>query len=719
MGIGFGLSAVAWWRTQVAPRPVTASGGLVWGLALAWVPAVLLAGITGTLVVGGPALGVAVALALPALAIAVGHLVVAASVGRSMADASAKRAVVIATVVVMAAAALPAVAGLALAPDWRAAVAELGPRVSRWDALVSDDAGATAALERHAVAAGVLDALPPRIGSDDRRLGDQNGPFRVWLLGSGGDAGPSVPAGYVEREAVQVRGLTIRLVTRPEVTAQVAVYGATPSGIMAAIAARQAGADVVLIAVDAHVGGMTTSGLGHTDIGDKRTVGGLALELYTRLGRHYEMGRYGNFLAWDHEPSAAQAVLDAMLDEAGVRVVPGAAMDRTIPLAVDGARITAFTTTSGTRIAADSWVDATYEGDLMAAAGVPWTIGREATTTYGESLAGVRPVGLPDFKQQVYGRYYGNGDLLPGISPVPAASPGAADERIQAYTFRVCVSDVPAQAIPFPAPDGYDRSAFVLVQRAIETWTERAGEPPPLDAVLTISRLPNGKGDLNNARLFSTDVIGESTTWAQADDGERARLYERHVGWVAGLLHFLGTDEAVPAPLRSAVSAWGLCADEFAATEHWPPQLYVREARRLVGDVVLTQADIQAGAAQSDPVAIGSFRIDNHYVQRVLDADGIVLGEGSLDADVRPYHVPMRALLPPRGSIQNLVVSVTVSTSHVAWSSLRMEPTFMMLGEAAGLIASAATAGGLAVQDVPYVLVGAQLRDRGAVLDLP
>ncbi len=686
IGVGVAVSAGLWWRTQTASdddRPSPPADRL-WGLALAWIPAALLLGVAWTALGGTVAMGLAVAVALPAVAIAVGHLALLAAGRRAPGAATTTRIVALTTAVVIAATSLPGIANAVLVPDWRAAVAELAPRASRWDALVIDGATATADLERVATATGVLDGLPPRMGHDDARLTAADGPFRVWLAGEGA----AVPAGYVERQTIAVRGLALRLATRAEVDVDVAVYGATPSGIMAAIAARETGADVVLLATDTHVGGMTTGGLGHTDIGDKRTVGGLALEFYTRLGLHYEVARFGQFLAWDHEPSAAQAVLDAMLDEAGVRVLPGAAMDRLAGPVLDGRRIVSITTTGGARIAADSWVDATYEGDLLAAAGVPWTIGREAAATYGESLAGVRPVVVPDYKQQVFGRFYGSGRLLPGISSEPVAAPGTADERVQAYTFRVCVTDDPSRAVPFPVPDGYDRADFVLVERAIDTWTRRAGEPPPLDAVLAIARLPNGAGDLNNARLFSTDVVGESTTWAEADDAERTRIRATHVAWVAGLLHFLATDEAIPEPLRSAVAAWGLCGDEFAATGHWPPQLYVREARRMVGEVVLTQAEVQAGRAQPDPVAIGSYRIDNHVVQRVLNEDGIVLGEGSLAADVRPYHVPMRALVPPRGSIENLVVGVTVSTSHVAWSSLRMEPTFMMLGEAAGLIAA-------------------------------
>lgn len=727
VGLGLVLSAAAWWRR---PDEGRATGG-AWGLAIAWVPLVLLLGMATTLLSGAPdgaPMAHAMAAALPGLALAIGHLAagpggpapmtvrVDPSAVASRRPATGERLGSLAAALVLVIAVLPGAGSAVLGPDWRGVLDRLAPLASRWDALVVADPGAATELGRQATAMGLLDGLPPRMPADDPALASDAGPYRVWLLGS--PASVPAPAGYVERSTLDVRGLTIRLATRPQVAADVAVYGATPSGVMAAISARQAGADVVLMAADAHVGGMTTSGLGHTDIGDKTTVGGLALAFYTRIGAAYEMTRYGNFLAWDHEPSVAQAVIDTMLKDAGVRVLPGAALDRVRGVQSDGRRITSLTTTDGTRISAASFVDASYEGDLMAAAGVPWTIGREASATYGESLAGVRPVARPDYKQQVFGRSYRTGELLPGISEAPVAAPGSADERVQAYTFRLCVTDIPERAVPFPAPTGYDRGSFVLVERAIETWTRRAGEPPPLDAVLTITRLPNGTGDLNNARLFSTDVIGESTGWAEADDAERARIREVHLRWVAGLLHFLSTDEAVPTALRSAVAAWGLCRDEFAATDHFPPQLYVREARRLLGDVVLTQADVQSGAEQPDPVAIGSYRIDNHVVQRVVDEDGIVLGEGSLDADVRPYHIPMRALLPPRGSVENLVVGVTVSASHVAWSSLRMEPTFMMLGEAAGLIARETAATGVAVQDVPYATIATALRARDAVLDL-
>jgi hypothetical protein len=688
-------------------------GSSITVLALAWATLPLVIGVVWAAATGR-GVGDAVAVALPGIALAI------AGTAHSVSWRSGWPAAM--TLIASAGLLLVAVAPnsplrTATRTDWRAVADILATDGTRWDRLLDPGPGPMSAIVYYGRARGVLDRMPPPVDPADAALADPRGPFRLWTLAT---AEPIAPpqAGFLTVSTQDTRTFSVRLEQRATVDATVAVVGATASGVQAAVSAARAGADVVLVAATLDVGGMVTNGLGHTDIGDKTTVGGQTREFYERIARIYELGRFGHFIAWDHEPWVARRAFEAMLDEAGVRVIPAAPMDRTVGPTMTDSQIEDIVTPDGTRISASTFIDATYEGDLLAAANVPYAVGREGRATYGESLAGVRPVSTPGYKAQVYGRYFGTGRPLPGVAAEPAEPVGTADRLIQAYTFRLCVTDVPSNQIPFAKPTGYQRRDFVLVERAIATWTRRAGTPPPLEAMVTITRLPNGKGDLNNAGLYSTDLVGGSTLWPDADDAERARIQDVHTAWVAGYLFFLRSDPAVPASLREAISAWGLCADEFITTDGWPTQLYVREARRMVGEVVLTQRDVMTGHAHAEPVALGSYRIDNHYVQRVLDPDGIVLGEGAMSGPVQPYQIPMDVMIPPRGTVDNLVVSVAVSTSHVAWTSLRMEPTFMMLGEAAGLIAVERSRTGVPTWDVPYAPIGSALLGRGAVLTL-
>lgn len=506
----------------------------------------------------------------------------------------------------------------------------------------------------------------------------------------------------------------------PPVVVDVAVYGATASGVMAAISAANAGASVVVLEPGSHFGGMVTSGLGLTDVARKDLVGGLTLDFHTRLGMHYDVRQSGRFVSWTHEPHVADQVLRAMLDEAGVKVLFGQRLDRTSGVTKVGGRIVEIRTQAGLTVRADAFVDSTYEGDLLAAAGVSYAVGREARSTYDESLAGVQPVPPPAAGAEgIAGRSADTGELLPGVSSELLEPPGSADARIQPYNFRLCVTDVPANRVPFAAPGGYDPDDFALLSRAIQRGTNALGDPPPIASLLKISPLPNGKADLNNFGLFSTDYVGGSYDWPEADEATRDRLWEEHRAYVAGLLFFLASDGGVPPALREQVARWGLCKDEFAGSGNWPPQLYVREARRLVGQAVLTQSDIQDAVQKPDSIGLGAYRVDSHVVRRVLDESGLVRGEGLLNAPVKPYQIPLRILLPQASEIENLVVSVAVSASHVAWTSVRMEPQLMTMGEAAGVVAAIAAERSLAVQDVPYGDVARVLRSRGGKLEVP
>lgn len=572
-----------------------------------------------------------------------------------------------------------------------------------------------------------------RGAADDRRAGTAAAFALSAVLIVAGVAGPlivpdggtpqpasSLGANQTPSPAPSPRDRKTPLTTPTLVEADVVVYGATASGVIAAVSAAQAGASVVLLEPGSHVGGVVTSGLGLTDVARKDLVRGLTLDFHTRVGMHYEMRRFGQFVSWNHEPHVAAQAFQAMLDEAGVRVLLGQRLDRASGVVRQGARIVEIHTQAGTTVRGDSFVDSTYEGDLLAAAGVSYVVGREASSTYGESLAGIQPVppatgssGLVD------GRATGTGEVLAGVSTDPLGTPGSADARIQPYTFRLCVTDVPANRVPFAAPAGYDPEEFALVRRAIQALTQQLGHPPPIASLLTIAPLPNGKGDLNNAGLYSTDYVGGSHAWPEGDDATRDRLWEEHRAYVAGVLFFLTSDNGIPEALRAQVARWGLCGDEFTGSENWPPQLYVREARRMVGQAVLTQRDIQDDVLKSDSIGLGAYRVDSHVVRRVLDASGFVRGEGQLNAPVKPYQIPLGILFPQSSEVENLVVSVAVSASHVAWTSVRMEPQLMTMGEAAGVVAAIAAERSVPVQDVPYSNVAEILRSRGGIFKVP
>lgn len=505
-----------------------------------------------------------------------------------------------------------------------------------------------------------------------------------------------------------------------EVRADVAVYGGTAGGIMAAISAARSGATVVLIERTRWLGGMVTSGLGATDVASRTLVGGLTREFYTRIGAVYDVKQFGERVAWYHEPHVATDVFEAMLADAGVQVLVKSPLDRSVEPERTGSRLTSIRLTTGTTVFARVFVDATYEGDLMAAAGVPFTVGREASSKYGESLAGVTRIGpVLSAIEEVYGRHYANDAPIDDMVTTDSLVPGSGDGLVQPYNYRLCVTNVPTNRLEWVAPPSYDRSDYLIVERALQAWLA-ADAPVDLSWLVTITPLPNGKGDLNNSGLYSTDLLGGiSAGWAEATDAERAKIATTHRWYEKGFLYFVATDEVVPVAIRDAMNEWGMCRDEFTTSSNWPPQLYVREARRMVSDVVLTQADVQVDVQKADPVGIGTYRIDGHAVRRVLESDGFVRGEGGIHAPTKPYEIPYSILVPPPSATTNLLVIGAVSASHVAFASLRMEVNFMAMGDAAGAAAAIAAHNDIAVGAVPYFELARTLTDRGALLELP
>jgi hypothetical protein len=354
----------------------------------------------------------------------------------------------------------------------------------------------------------------------------------------------------------------------------------------------------------------------------------------------------------------------------------------------------------------------------MAQAKVSYTVGRESAKQYGESLAGVRPkdpkhqfdfpVAAPDT----------SGRPSPDIQLTPRGEIGAGDAKVQAYNFRLCLTDDARNRVPFPRPAAYDPDRWQLLLRTLEAFAKHHGRAPKMSDLFGVSRLRNpSKTDVNNRGPFSTDYIGASWSYPEANYATRTRIWQDHMDYTAGLLYLLANDERVPETLRTEMSAWGLAADEFAGTSHWPHQLYVREARRLTGDFVMTQRDIQTELAKPDAIGMGSYNSDSHNVQRFVQADGTVQNEGNMEVPVTPYQIPYRVLLPRKKEASNLLVPVCASASHVAYSTLRMEPVYMILGHAAGAAAKMAIDNKVAVQDVDTRALTARLNSQGAVME--
>jgi hypothetical protein len=497
----------------------------------------------------------------------------------------------------------------------------------------------------------------------------------------------------------------------------VVVYGGTAGGVIAAVAATREGMKTALVEPGVHLGGMVSGGLGWTDYGKKEVIGGCALEFYYRVGRHYQMPLYGQDVAWLPEPHVAEEIFRGMVREAGVALFEHERVVEKNGVRKQGARVTAIATEAGDQFTARVFIDSTYEGDLMVQAGVSYTFGREAAPQYGESLAGVREqTPYHQFLVSV-SAYDAAGKLLPEISARTLPAAGSADKAVQAYNYRMCLTDVAANRVAFAKPVGYDAGRYELLARLIRARREAEGRVPALDTLMTLSRIPNGKTDINNNGAFSTDYIGGSWNYPDASYAEREKIWQAHKDYQAGFFYFLANDPRVPESLRQEMNRWGLAKDEFTDTENWPHQLYIREARRMVGEYVMTQKDLQTDRAKPDAIGMGSYNSDSHNVERIVGRDGNVRNEGDMQVPVQPYQIPYRVMLPRRVEAENLLVPVAFSASHVAYSSIRMEPQYMILGHAAGVAARLAVGGGKAVQDIDVSALMAKLRKEGAILE--
>ena len=517
------------------------------------------------------------------------------------------------------------------------------------------------------------------------------------------------------RTAILLLAASLSLLTQRRGPAyDVVVYGGTAGGVITAVAAAREGLKVALVSPDHHLGGMVSGGLGWTDYGRKEVIGGYSREFFERVGR-----KYGRDIEWHFEPHVAEAVFNDLVKEAGVAVFLDQRLREKSGVRKTGTQLAEIVMESGAAYRASIFADATYEGDLMAQAGVSYTWGREAISEYGESLAGVREhMPLHQFRAAV-SPYDGKGKLLPEIMPRSLDGVGAADTRVQAYNFRLCMTKTPENRVDWPKPSGYSPARYELVARYLPAFETELKRPLGINDVMKADILQNGKTDTNNNGAFSTDYIGGSYGYPQASYAKRAQIRQSHVDYIKGFMYFLATDSRVPAALSAEMKQWGLCRDEFADNDHWPYQLYVREARRMVGEFVMSQKDIQTELTKPDVIGMGSYNSDSHNVQRRPSEDGkAVENEGDMQVPVTPYQIPFRLVLPKRAQTTNLLVPVAFSATHVAYSTLRMEPQYMIVGQATGVAAKMAIERKQAVQDFDTVALCGKLKSQRAVFSI-
>lgn len=519
----------------------------------------------------------------------------------------------------------------------------------------------------------------------------------------------AVVTGATPRPALQGPGTR----TAPPTAFDVVIYGGTAGGVIAAVSAAREGLSVAVVEPGTHLGGMVSGGLGWTDYGKKEVIGGYALEFFERVGK-----KYGRPIEWHFEPHVAESVFDDLVRESGVRVLFRHRLREKGGVRRSGTRVTEIVCEDGTTLRAKVFMDASYEGDLMAQARVSYTWGREGTPEYGESLAGVRDqTPYHQFRARV-SPLDSAGTLLPEIMPRTGDQVGAADKRVQAYNFRLCMTRNADNRVPFAKPAKYEPARYELLARYLPALEATLGRPLTISDVMKPDIVQNGKTDTNNNGAFSTDYIGGSYGYPEADYAGRAAIRQAHVEYIQGFLYFLSADPRVPPALSREMKEWGLCRDEFTDADHWPYQLYVREARRMVGEYVMSQRDIQADLAKPDAIGMGSYNSDSHNVQRRPTADGAAVeNEGDMQVAVKPYQIPYRVMLPRRGEATNLLVPVCFSATHVAYSTLRMEPQYMIIGQAAGVAARMAIAGGTAVQDVDAKALRRRLQEQRAVFE--
>jgi hypothetical protein len=523
--------------------------------------------------------------------------------------------------------------------------------------------------------------------------------------------------------------------------ADIIIYGGTAAAVIAAVQSKKMGKSVIVVSPDNHLGGLSAGGLGYTDTGNKQVIGGLSREFYHRLYVHYdkpdawkwqEKSEYGNKgqgtpamdgenrTMWIFEPHAAEKVFESLVKENELQILRDEWLDRENGVVQEDGRITTIKTLSGKIFNGKMFIDATYEGDLMAAADVRYHVGREANSVYGEEWNGIQ-TGVLHHKHwfaKNIDPYLVPGDpssgLLPRISGEEPGKKGAGDHRIQAYCFRMCLSSHPDNRIPFARPEGYDSTQYQLLARVYAAGWDETFEK--------FDDIPNRKTDTNNHGPFSTDNIGMNYDYPEASYERRREIIKEHELYQKGLMYFLATDPQVPEGVRNEINKWGLPKDEFVDNGNWPHQIYVREARRMIGEYVMTEHDVLGKREVPEPVGMGSYTVDSHNVQRYVKPDGYVQNEGDIGVRTsKPYSISYRSLIPRKEECRNLLVPICVSSSHIAYGSIRMEPVFMILGQTAATAASLAIDEDVSVQEVQHEKLRQQLEkdDQRLVLEGP
>jgi hypothetical protein len=518
------------------------------------------------------------------------------------------------------------------------------------------------------------------------------------------------------------------------------IYGGTSAAVICAVQAKRMGKTAVIVCPDRHLGGLSSGGLGWTDTGNKAVIGGLSRDFYHRVWKHYQQPEawrwqraedYGNRgqgtpaidgqerTMWIFEPHVAEKIFEDYVAEYQIPVHRDQWLDRDSGVEKDGPRIKSITMLNGQQYRGRVFIDATYEGDLMAAAEVSYTVGREPNSLYGETLNGVQKARAVkhQFEHKI-DPYVVPGDptsgLLPRVHDGDPGRDGEGDHRVQAYNFRVCLTTVPENRLPFPKPEGYDPQQYEILLRTLLAGSRHVfGKFDPV---------PNSKTDTNNHGPFSTDNIGMNYDYPEASYERRREIFDEHRVYQQGYFYFLCNDPRVPEDVRRRMSQWGLAKDEFLDHGHWPHQMYIREARRMVADFVVTENHLRRAAPTPRSVGMGSYNMDSHNVQRYVarDEDGTAYVRNEGDIQVNPggpYPIDYGSMTPKRGECANLLVPVCVSSSHIAYGSIRMEPVFMILGQSAATAAAMAIDRQIAVQDVDYAALRERLLQDRQVLE--
>ena len=518
--------------------------------------------------------------------------------------------------------------------------------------------------------------------------------------------------------------------------ADIIIYGGTSAAIIAAVEVVKSGKTVLIVSPEQHLGGLTSGGLGFTDTGNKAVIGGLSREFYHRVWLHYKdaaawnwqnQSDFGNKgqgtvamdgefrTMWLFEPHVAERVFEDFVKENNIKVLRGEWLDRNKGVVKKKGEIISFSTLSGKVFKGKMFIDATYEGDLMAAAGINFHVGREGNAKYNETFNGVQTgVFQHDhhFKSNI-SPYKIKDDpssgLLPYISAEPPGEFGAADKKIQAYCFRMCMTNHPENSVAFPKPDNYDASKYELLLREFNTGRN--------DWFSKFDVLPNKKTDTNNHGAFSSDFIGMNYDYPEADYQRRKEIIKQHYDYQAGLLWFVANDPRVPDAIRTKMASYGLAKDEFKDNNHWPHQIYVRESRRMIGDYITTEHDVMQRIETPESIGMGSYHIDSHNTQRYVTSEGYVQNEGDIGVKPPgPYRISYGSIVPKKEECTNLFVPVCVSSSHIAYGSIRMEPVFMILGQSAAVAACLAIDEKCAIQDVSYNQLKKLLENKNQIL---